>query len=345
MGQARIKQTRIGFRPAILASTPSKFDLPRQRQLPLPWHLIRPVNHSGFAHPAEEELANILSFYRVRWLYEPTSFALEWSDDGRPTQSFIPDFYLPDHHLYIEVTTMRQPLVTRKNRKLRMLRELYPGVQIKLLYRRDVEQIFRSFRVHSSSPSRFKPGDLVATVASIKERIEELACGIGEWNHSQIRSTDAPNPLMVIGLAPGALTFKRNLVNVLRACGMHVEVDRIMATRYRMPGGRKHVRIVKSPRSSVTGKDVLLVADVVSTGLSVRYLVEWLMRNGARRVEVCSLFTRTRSRLIDFNIRFQGFEAPDAPIVGFGIGKIARHRALPHVVTLEEETTSDRDYA
>ncbi len=343
MGQARIKQARSGFRPAALASKPSSLNLPRQRQLPLPWHLIRPVDHAGFAHPAEQELANILSFYRVRWLYEPTSFALEWSDDGRPTQSFTPDFYLPDHHLYIEVTTMRQPLVTRKNRKLRMLRELYPGVQIKLLYRKDVEQIFGSYRDRVLPSARLKPGALVANDESINAKIEELARTIGEWNQSQTRSTEQLNPLLVIGLAPGALTFKRHLVNSLREQGTQVEVDRVMATRYRMPGGRNHVRVVKSPRSRVAGRDVLLVADVVSTGLSVRYLIDWLKRNGARRVEVCSLFNRSRSRLIELPIRFQGFEAPDAPIVGFGIGKRAIHRALPDVMTLEETRSLDAE--
>ena len=90
---------------------------------------------------------------------------------------------------------------------------------------------------------------------------------------------------------------------------------------------------VKSPKNRVAGKDILIVTDVVSSGLSVAYLVDWLRRNGARRVEVCSLFTRTNARLIDLPIRFTGFEAPERQIVGFGVGARLGHRGLPFVAT------------
>ena len=98
-----------------------------------------------FAHPFERAFAELLTFYGVPWCYEPTSFALTWTEDGLPREMFTPDFYLPDHRVYIELTAMRQRLVTRKHRKIRRLRELYPQVDVKLLYRRDYERIARSF--------------------------------------------------------------------------------------------------------------------------------------------------------------------------------------------------------
>jgi hypoxanthine phosphoribosyltransferase len=90
-----------------------------------------------FAHDSEAELARVLDFYQVAWRYEPDTFPLSWSPSGAVIESFAPDFYLPELDLYVELTTLRQSLVRKKNRKLRLLRQLYPEVRIKLLYMRD----------------------------------------------------------------------------------------------------------------------------------------------------------------------------------------------------------------
>lgn len=71
------------------------------------------------------------------WEYEPTEFAVEWDDAGEPLKFFRPDFFLPEEDLYIEITTMNQKLVTKKNRKVRQLRNLYPTVKCKVFYQRD----------------------------------------------------------------------------------------------------------------------------------------------------------------------------------------------------------------
>jgi hypothetical protein len=90
-----------------------------------------------FAHNAERQFAALLDFYGVRWAYEPRTFVLERHPDGRPRCAFTPDFHLPDFDLFIELTTLRQELVTRKNAKVRQLRALHPEVRVKVLYRRD----------------------------------------------------------------------------------------------------------------------------------------------------------------------------------------------------------------
>ena len=79
----------------------------------------------------------MLDFYGIAWEYEPRTFVLETNGDGQPTQAFAPDFHLPAYDLYIEITTLNQKLVTKKNRKLRLLRELYPDVKVKMFYQRD----------------------------------------------------------------------------------------------------------------------------------------------------------------------------------------------------------------
>lgn len=90
-----------------------------------------------FAHQSEAELARILDFYGVAWRYEPDTFPLSWNAEGAVTESFSPDFYLPEIDLYVELTTLKQALVRKKNRKLRWLRQLYPDVNVKLFYARD----------------------------------------------------------------------------------------------------------------------------------------------------------------------------------------------------------------
>lgn len=99
-------------------------------------------------HPAEVEFARILDFYGVQWEYEPRTFALEWDAKGKVKKAFAPDFYLPDFDLYVELTTMRQHLVTQKNRKLRRLQELYPEVNVKILYHRDLANLMVKYGLH-----------------------------------------------------------------------------------------------------------------------------------------------------------------------------------------------------
>jgi hypothetical protein len=99
----------------------------------------------AFAHASEAELARILDFYEVRWRYEPDTFPIGWNLDGGVVESFSPDFYLPDMELYVELTTLKQKLVRKKNRKLRRLRELYPDIRIKLFYGRDFRMLMLKF--------------------------------------------------------------------------------------------------------------------------------------------------------------------------------------------------------
>ena len=104
-----------------------------------------------FANEVELECAKILEFYGVAWAYEPRTYVHGRDEQGRVTSAFTPDFYLPDQDLFVEVTVMRQSLVTRKNRKLREIRELYPDVRIKLFYRRDIERLAQRYRLRLAS--------------------------------------------------------------------------------------------------------------------------------------------------------------------------------------------------
>jgi hypothetical protein len=104
-----------------------------------------------FANDAELECAKVLDYYGVPWEYEPRTFVLERDDQGRVIEAFTPDFYLPEQDLYLEITVMKQSLVTRKNRKLRKVRKLYPDVRVKLFYKRDIERLAQRYQLDLAS--------------------------------------------------------------------------------------------------------------------------------------------------------------------------------------------------
>jgi hypothetical protein len=99
------------------------------------------INNKDFGHPSEEVFAHLLDFYRIAWDYEPRSFPLQWDKDGRVLEAFTPDFYLPEFDLYVELTTMKQVHVTKKNRKIRLLRAIYPHVNIQIFYQKDIQEL------------------------------------------------------------------------------------------------------------------------------------------------------------------------------------------------------------
>ncbi len=99
----------------------------------------------NFKHPAEEEFARILDMYGIEWQYEPRTFPVQWDAEGNVTMAFSPDFYLTKFDTYIEITTMDQKYVTTKNKKVKRLRELYPGININIVYKKDFHTLLKRF--------------------------------------------------------------------------------------------------------------------------------------------------------------------------------------------------------
>jgi hypoxanthine phosphoribosyltransferase len=129
-----------------LWSEAAEAQLQFQVRLQLAKHGIEPPDRVSlkrglFSHPSEQIFANLLNFYRIEWEYEPRSFPLQWDKDGRVIESFTPDFYLPELDLYVELTTMKQSLVTKKNRKVKLLRTMYPHLNIQVFYQKDVQNL------------------------------------------------------------------------------------------------------------------------------------------------------------------------------------------------------------
>ena len=153
-----------------------------------------------FVHPAEADFAAFLDFYRIRWQYEPRSFALRWRD-GRVAQMFTPDFYLPEQDLYVELTTVKQALVTRKNRKIRRLRELYPTVNVVLLNRKGFHELLSRFGYGAVDITSLSEEDIervLLSQAEIQQRVKTL----GE----QISADYAGESLVLIDSADATAT-------------------------------------------------------------------------------------------------------------------------------------------
>jgi hypoxanthine phosphoribosyltransferase len=280
-----------------------------------------------FAHPAELDFARILTFYRIRWVYEPTTFALTYTPEGRPREMFTPDFYLPDHQLYIELTTMRQQLVTRKNRKFRLMRELHPNVRIKLLYRRDFHRLIDAYRSGEHRAAGSVELNPLLSEEIVAARIQTMA--------SEIAAATPPGcNLLLLTAGDGALRFGRELADALIDQGLEIETDHIRQTQFRTDEGFRRVRVLRQPATPIEGRRVLLVTDIVSTGMSLTYLLRWLHNRAAKEVEVCTLLNRRDARLIEVPIAHAGFSAPNDLIVGYGMRLRREFGDVPHLATL-----------
>ncbi|HWZ32268.1 MAG TPA: hypothetical protein VNX18_13085 [Bryobacteraceae bacterium] len=142
-----------------LLSAAAEAQLQFQMRLQLAKHGIVPAGRANlkpvaFGHPSEELFANLLDFYRIQWNYEPRSFPLQWDKDGNVMEAFTPDFYLPEYDIYVELTTMKQANVTRKNRKIKLLRAIYPHVNIQIFYQKDFQDLIFKYGL---SESRLNP--------------------------------------------------------------------------------------------------------------------------------------------------------------------------------------------
>jgi hypothetical protein len=161
----------------------------------------RPADTITFAHNSERQFARLLDFYRVEWEYEPTAFPIEWDAAGHAVQHFRPDFYLPRFDLYIEITTLNQRLVTKKNRKVRRLRELYPDVHIKVLYQRDYLSLLAKYGLEAPSQMLDPAAEGGTPAAQGAGEGEPAAAGAGEAQAAG--AAEAADPSSGGARAPG----------------------------------------------------------------------------------------------------------------------------------------------
>lgn len=305
---------------------------PTQEMLPpLRWLLQPDANR--FAHPAEVELARLLTFYGVRWSYEPTTFALRWGSDGHPEEFVTPDFFLPDFDLYLELTTMRQRLVTRKNRKFRLLRQHYPNVRVRILYLRDYERIRDIYGTRGIEPES-RLGSVLLVEQEVEQRIAALAVELSQILDARPRG-DSPQRPLLLGLGPGSERFLCALGEGLRAHGVAVDLDRADLTSLARAPEAERVKLVRTPALPVAGRTVVVVQEVISSGLSAAFVQAWLHRRGAAAIDICALLDREAARIVDIPVACRGFAAPDVSLAGYGLARRREFANLPYIAEIE----------
>jgi len=213
-----------------------------------------------FAHPSEQEFARFLDYYRIRWVYEPMSFPIGWEGE-RVSEMFTPDFYLPEHDLYIELTTMKQSLVTPKNRKVRLLRELYPELNVRLLYRKDYQQLLAKAGYGAVEVQNLRKqdiGEILISPVELETRVKALARKISRDYRGQ--------SLVVVGVLKGVTFF---LADLARGIKVPFVLDYLDLRRYAGAQPHDRVRIARDIDYPIAGRHVLLVEDIVNTGLTL----------------------------------------------------------------------------
>jgi hypoxanthine phosphoribosyltransferase len=279
-----------------------------------------------FAHPSEERFARVLDFYSISWLYEPRTFPLEWLSDGRVSQAFTPDFYLPQFDTYVELTTMKQGNVTAKNRKVRRLKELYPDVNVRLLYRRDLMALELSAE-RPPAPARRPPARPIERIEvdsdTLALRRSQLA--------GEIRASRS-GPLLLVGVLNGGSFFAADLAREIPDLA-GIEYVSIARQQVR-PDGRGQVRMNREPELDLSGTHVVIATDVVNTGLSLDFAVKRLRARRPASLSVCSLLVKQGKQIVDLPIGFTGFEANSAYYVGYGMGYRGQYWNLPHLASV-----------
>jgi len=297
-----------------------------RRKLPdiakLPSSSLRPAS---FGHPSEEEFAKLLDFYRIEWLYEPRSFPLAWQDN-KVAEMFTPDFYLPELDIYIELTTLKQSLITEKNRKLRRLRELYPEINIKLLNKNDYLRLLAKYGYGRLGETKIAGIDhVLLSHIQIQRRIKALA--------KRITRDYTGRKLVLVGILRGVICF---MADLMQNIPLALAVD-FMAISYYGTDNESSVKITKDLDTSISGCDVLMVEDIVDTGMTLNYVLNHLASHNPASLRVCTLLDKRVRRLIDVPLDYIGFEIPDEFVVGYGLDYHGEYRNLSFVGTLNPQ--------
>jgi bifunctional protein TilS/HprT len=283
---------------------------------------LRQIREVTFVHPSEAEFARILDFYEIEWVYEPRSFPLR-TEGERITEMFTPDFYLPALDLYVELTTMKQSLVTEKNRKLRRLRELYPEIKITLLYKKDYDRLLAKY---GFGPLALTKGHGISRVLhsteELQHRVAELAL--------QISIDYADKHPVMVGILRGVFCFMADLV---RHITVPLDVEFMSISHY---GGDANtaspmVKITKDMDMNVAGRHVIMVEDIVDTGMTLNYMLHYIKTKNPASIKVCTLIDKRVRRIVDVPLEYIGFEVPDEFVVGYGLDYQEEYRNLPFI--------------
>ncbi len=274
---------------------------------------------SCFANESEVEFARLLDFYNIEWVYEPRSFVLN-KEGNRITEMFSPDFYLPELDLYVELTTLKQSLITQKNRKIRRLKELYPDINITLMNKNKYDTLLAKYGAGPLGQTRAQG---ITRILFNREEISEKVLEIA----SRISSDYKEKHPVLIGVQRGFICFMADLI---RNIDGPLDID-FMAISHYMSGNNELVKFTRDVDLSLTNRHVLLVEDIVDTGMTLKLILNQLQLKNPASLEVCTLLDRKTRRIANIDIRYSGFEITDEFVVGYGLDFKEEYRNLPFI--------------
>lgn len=293
----------------------------------LPTASLSPVE---FAHPSEQEFAKLLDFYCIEWLYEPRSFPLRW-EGNEIAAMFTPDFYLPELDLYLELTTLKQSLITEKNRKVRQLKELYPEINIKLLNKNDFLKLLAKYGYGPLGEAKVEGVNrILYSHSQIQRRVRTLARHISHDYTGQ--------RLVMVGILKGVICF---MTDLMQHISLPISLDFMAISYYGSEDDGQVIKITKDLDSSIAGKHVLMVEDIVDTGMTLNYILAYLLAHNPASLHVCTLLDKRARRLINVPLDYIGFEIPDEFVVGYGLDYNGEYRNLPFIAILHPELIKD----
>ena len=286
---------------------------------------LRQARSVTFANPSEEELARILDFYNIEWVYEPRSFPLSWEGD-KVTEMFTPDFYLPGLDLYIEVTTLKQSLVTKKNRKFRLLKELYPEVKIMLLHKSEYAHLLARYGCGPLAHTRARGiSRVLYSSTQIEEKVQTLA--------KQISRDYAGRHPVMIGVQRGFICFMADLI---RQITIPLDID-LMTISYYSRSNHSSLKITKDLDLNITDRHVIVVEDIVDTGMTLLSILNNLKSRKPTSLAVCTLLDKRAHRIVDVPLDYVGFVVREEFVVGYGLDYKEEYRNLPFIGVPELE--------
>ncbi|MEW6544163.1 MAG: hypoxanthine phosphoribosyltransferase [Nitrospirota bacterium] len=167
-------------------------------------------------------------------------------------------------------------------------------------------------------------GRPIVTQEEMRARIKELG--------RQITADYADRDLILVGVLKGAFAFYADLARAIR---VPLRVDFLVVTSYAGTKPTGKVKMVTDLTEDIAGRDVLLVEDIVDSGLTVQYLVKTLSKRKPKSIKVCALLSKPARRQVDVKVDYVGFQIPNKYVVGYGLDYQQKYRNLPYLAVLD----------
>jgi hypoxanthine phosphoribosyltransferase len=228
--------------------------------------------------------------------------------------------------LYVELTTLKTSLTAEKNRKMRLVKELYPEVNIIMLKKRDYLRLLAKYGYGPLSPGQVPEIDRVLlTATKIQQRVGQIG--------AQISRDYAGKEPVLVGVLRGVLCF---ISDLMRHISVPTAIDLMAVSSYE-GNGAGAVRILKDLDENIKGRDVILIEDIVDTGMTLNHVIDYLQTKRPASIRVCTLLDKRARRIVNVPLDYVAFEIPDEFVVGYGLDFHQRFRNLPFIAILKHD--------